>query len=177
MNLDSEIHTHPRTAFMRIATESDLPRIVDIYNSTVSSRQSTADTEPVTVEQRLDWFRRHTAGRRPILVHETDGVVGAWVSFEPFYGRAAYRRTAEISIYIAPEHRGRGLGRAILGEAVAMAPGLEINTLLAYVFSHNQPSLRLFSALGFAEWGRLPGIAEMDGREYSLSILGLRTQV
>ena len=41
-------------------------------------------------------------------------------------------------------------------------------------FSHNDPSLRLFKSFGFAEWGKLPEIAEMDGKEFSLSILGKR---
>ncbi len=159
---------------MRYATEDDLPRIVAIYNSTIPTRQSTADTEEVSVESKLEWFRKHTREKRPLLVHEIENEVVAWVSFESFYGRPAYQQTAEISIYVAPEHRDKGLGRQLLREAIEMTSGLGIKTLVGYIFSHNGPSLRLFRSFGFEEWGRLPRIAEMDGKEYSLSILGKR---
>jgi len=159
---------------MRIATESDLPAIVSIYNATIPARQSTADTAEVTVDSRREWFRQHIPDKRPLLVHEQDERVVAWVSFQSFYGRAAYDHTAEISIYIAPDCRGRGLGRALLQEALEMTRELDIRTVLAFVFSHNGPSIRLFESFGFEEWGKLPDVAEMDGREYSLSILGKR---
>lgn len=157
---------------MQPATEQDLPRIVEIYNSTVPTRLATADTEPVSVESRRAWFNGHVPGRRPILVERLDGEVAAWVSFESFYGRPAYGRTVEISIYIAPEHRRQGLGRRLLREALDMTPALGIRTVVAYIFSHNVGSMRLFASFGFEEWGRLPDVAEMDGKRYSLSILG-----
>lgn len=159
---------------MRYATENDLPEIVAIYNSTVSARSSTADTSEVSVESRRPWFERHNPERRPLLVHEEDGEVAAWLSFESFYGRPAYNHTAEVSIYIHPSHRGKGLGRTLLDEAIERAEGLDIKTLVAFIFSHNEPSMRLFVSRGFAEWGRLPDVAEMDGKDYSLSILGRR---
>ncbi|MGE4293142.1 MAG: N-acetyltransferase family protein [Desulfovibrio sp.] len=159
---------------MRPATEQDLPQIVAIYNSTIASRLSTADTEEVSIASKLPWFANHIPGKRPILVHEMGGKIVAWVSFESFYGRPAYDHTAEVSIYVDSEYRGNGLGRRLLQEALSLTSELNIITLLAYVFSHNMPSLRLFKSLGFEEWGNLPNIAEMDGREYSLSILGKR---
>ena len=51
---------------------------------------------------------------------------------------------------------------------------LGLHTLVGYVFAHNTPSMRLLKAFGFQEWGRLPDIAEMDGKEYSLCIMGKR---
>lgn len=159
---------------MRLATRGDLSRIVEIYNSTVASRMVTADTEEVDVSSRVAWFESHTPGRHPLMVHEIGGRVAAWVGYEAFYGRPAYDATAEISIYVAREHRGLGLGRALLREALDMAPGLGIRKVVAFVFAHNEPSLRLFRSQGFRDWGLLPDVAEMDGREYGLSILGRR---
>jgi len=161
---------------MRSAKRDDLPRIVEIYNSTVASRMVTADTEEVSVESRVPWFEGHTPDRHPLLVHEDGGEVAAWVSFERFHARPAYAATAEISIYVATEHRGRGLGRSLLREALDMAPGLGIRTVVALVFAHNEPSLRLFRSFGFDEWGLLPDVAEMDGGEYGLTILGKRVE-
>ena len=161
---------------MRNATEEDLPAIVAIYNSTVPTRLSTADTTEVSVDSRRQWFRQHTPDRRPLLVQEEEGHVVAWLSFQSFYGRPAYNQTAEISIYIAPEQRGQGLGGRLLREGLAMTAQLGIKTVMGFIFSHNTPSIRLFTAQGFAEWGRLPDIAQMDGQEYSLSIYGKRIQ-
>jgi phosphinothricin acetyltransferase len=158
---------------LRRATEADLPRIVEIYNSTIPSRQATADLEPVRAEDRIGWLARHHA-KRPLVVCEAGETIAAWFGFEDFYGRAAYRPTAELSLYVAPESRGRGVGGALLGEAVAMAPGLGLRTLMAFVFAHNEPSLRLLARARFERWGHLPRVAEMDGREYDLLILGLR---
>lgn len=159
---------------MRIATEQALPAIVSIYNATVPTRQSTADIIEVTVAEKMDWFKQHIPEKRPLLVHEHNGMVIAWVSFQSFYGRAAYDHTAEISIYISAEHRGKGLGRTLLSEALDMTRQLPIKTLVSFIFSHNSASISLFTSFAFEEWGKLPDIAEMDGKEYSLSILGKR---
>jgi phosphinothricin acetyltransferase len=159
---------------MRIATENDLKDIVAIYNSTISTRQSTADTTEVSVESRLEWFKQHDPQKRPLLVHEENDKVVGWVSFQSFYGRPAYNHTAEISIYISPEYRGKGLGRSLLAESLGLTGQLCIKTVVCFIFSHNTPSIKLFKSFGFKEWGKLPNVAEMDGKEYSLSIIGKR---
>ena len=43
---------------------------------------------------------------------------------------------------------------------------------IAFIFAHNEPSIRLFSGLGFEKWGYLPEIAELDGIRRDLMILG-----
>jgi phosphinothricin acetyltransferase len=98
---------------MRLATREDLPRIVDIYNATIASRKATADTDWVSVEERLPWFNAHNPTSRPLLVEERHGTIIGWLSFEDFYGRPAYAATAEISIYIDAHHRGAGVGAKI----------------------------------------------------------------
>ncbi|SHO53614.1 GNAT family N-acetyltransferase [Desulfopila aestuarii] len=159
---------------MRIASDKDLETIVAIYNSTIPSRQSTADTLEVTVDSKLEWFRQHDPKKTPLYVHEENGEVVAWVSFQSFYGRPAYDHTAEISIYIAPESRGKGLGKSLLKESLELTKQLDIKTVVCFIFSHNTPSIKLFKSFGFDEWGMLPNVAEMDGKEYSLSIIGKR---
>lgn len=159
---------------LRHAEEHDLPRIVEIYNSSIASRRSTADTEVVTVESRRQWFHKHHPECRPLLVYEGEEEIVGWVSFEDFYGRPAYRHTAELSIYIAPENQGKQLGRRLLRAAEEMAPELGLHALVGYVFAHNTPSMRLLQAHGFQEWGRLPDVAKMDGSNYSLCIMGKR---
>lgn len=160
---------------LRDATEADLPAIVDIYNSTITSRMVTADLEPVTVESRRAWFDAHQSPARPLWVLIDDlGGVAAWLSFDTFYARAAYDGTAMIALYVAPMHRRLGLGRRLLLAAMDRAPALGLHTLLGYIFGHNEPSLRLFSAHGFARWGHLPRVAVLDGVPRDLIIVGRR---
>jgi L-amino acid N-acyltransferase YncA len=159
---------------VRDAVESDLPAIVAIYNSTVPGRMVTADTEPVTVEARRPWFLEHRVGFRPLWVAEIDGQVVAWLSFSSFYGRPAYNATAEISIYISPGYRRKGIGRKLLQRAIDHAPSIGVRTLLGFIFAHNEPSVRLFRRFGFRQWGYMPRVAELDGVERSLIIMGKR---
>lgn len=158
----------------RLARVEDLPAIVEIYNSTISSRQATADTQPITVESRHAWFSEHTPEKRPLWVTEERGQVAGWLSFSDFYGRPAYAGTAELSIYLAESARGKGIGAYFLTEAIAFAPKIGVHTLLGFIFGHNTPSLRLFEKFGFERWAHLPRVAMLDGIERDLDILGKR---
>jgi phosphinothricin acetyltransferase len=162
------------TFHTRDATPDDLPAIVAIYNSTVPSRQVTADLEPVSIDSRRAWFDAHGPDKRPLWVVEDQGKVIAWLSFSDFYGRPAYQRTAEVSIYLDEAARGKGLGRILLADALEAAPKLGIDTVLGFVFGHNEASVRLFRSSGFADWGTLPRVAVLDGVERDLIILGKR---
>ena len=159
----------------RDAQLSDLAGIVAIYNSTIASRVVTADLYEVTVEDRLAWFDEHSANKRPLwVVTNHMGCTIGWVSFQDFYSRAAYDATAEISIYLALEYRGKGYGMQILQQSIAACPSLAIKNLVGYIFAHNEASLQLFRKAGFEEWGHLPNIAILDGIERSVKILGRR---
>ncbi len=159
---------------IRQATEADLPSIVEIYNSTIPDRLATADLNPVSVESRKSWFGDRDWSTRPLWVFEKDNTVAGWLSFQSFYGRPAYGHTAEVSVYVASAYRRQGIGNKLLQQAILQSPKLEINTLLGFIFAHNQPSLQLFKQNQFSQWGYLPKIAELDGIERDLVILGLR---
>ena len=188
--------------YIRPAIETDLQAIVEIYNSTIGSRIATADTKPVAVESRLSWFHNRDFAYRPIWVVDInpnlskledprieklgeskivnlfsrraqDNIV-AWLSFNDFYGRPAYQFTAEISLYVAQDYRLQGLADVLLKKAIRDCPKLRIKTLLAFVFGHNIPSIKLFTKHGFSRWGLLPQVAEMDRTERDLLILGRR---
>lgn len=160
---------------IRDATAADLPHIVEIYNAAIPGRLATADTEPISVASRIAWFREHGPGHHPLWVFTEARRIDGWLSVQPFYGRPAYHATAELSVYVAPHCRRSGVGRALVAHAIASAPRLGLRTLLGFVFGHNAASLGLFEAFGFERWGVLPRVAELDGVERDLVILGLRT--
>ena len=158
----------------RRATREDLPSIVDIYNATIASRLVTADLDPVSVESRIGWFEQHKPDFRPLWVAEQDGHLAGWLSFSTFYGRSAYNKTAELSVYIKESFRNRGLGSYFLKQAIAYAPSMGVDRLIGFVFGHNRPSLQLFAKFGFEKWGELPGVTLLDGVERDVIILGRR---
>lgn len=159
----------------RHALITDLPVIIAIYNSTIPGRMVTADMEPVSVESKEEWFAQHTANKYPLWIFEggDDTTIG-WASFQPFYGRPAYNATAEISLYLDEAQRGKGYGKKILQCCMKQAPAIGLKNLLGFIFAHNLPSISLFKAMGFEEWGHLINIAVLDNMERSLKILGKR---
>ncbi|MDQ2990412.1 MAG: N-acetyltransferase family protein, partial [Pseudomonadota bacterium] len=132
------------------------------------------------VESREGWFADHNPARRPLWVIHAAGDSAAepailgWMSYSNFYGRPAYSGTAELSIYIAEAARGKGIGRYCLEQAIAFAPSIDVHTLLGFIFGHNEASLSLFRKFGFEMWANLPRVANLDGIERDLVILGKR---
>src|SRR5881296_2494304 len=157
---------------IRDAIEADLPAIVRIYNATVPTRMVTAELEPTTVEARLSWFREHSPEQYPFWVAESDGRVIGWLDFKRFLPRCAYRGTAEISVYVDENFRRHGVGQRLLEEAITRAPSLGITALVGLIFGHNERSLKLFERLGFERWAFLPGVAQLDGVQRDLVMLG-----
>ena len=109
-----------------------------------------------------------------VWIVEYGGEICGWVSLQSFYGRPAYNATAEISIYIHENSRGKGLGRRILSKVIEECPKFEIDTLLGFIFGHNEPSIKLFSSFDFEKWAHLPEVATLDGINRDLIILGKR---
>jgi L-amino acid N-acyltransferase YncA len=157
---------------IRDAVEADLSAIIDIYNVAIATRMSTAQLEPVTVESRRRWLSEHSPDRRPFWVTEIDGQIAGWLTIKSFLPRCAYSGTVELSVYVSEKFRRRGVARALLEETIARAAQLEIIAMIGLIFAHNEPSLKLFKCLGFERWGLLPRVAQLDGIERDLIIVG-----
>ncbi|MGJ8649915.1 MAG: GNAT family N-acetyltransferase [Opitutaceae bacterium] len=160
---------------IRNATEEDLPSIIEIYNDSIPAGRSTADTQPITVTDRMEWFRQFDPTRRPIWVAvEDDRVVGC-VYLSSFYaGRPAYDKTAEISTYIASSHQGKGLGTQLKQAMIEACPDLGVENLISMYFDHNDVTQRLNDKLGFEPAGHLTEIADVLGQKRGLMISVLR---
>lgn len=161
-----------------LATQSDLPEIVAIYNSTIASRRVTADLQPVSVANRQAWFEAHQKPSRPIYImkNQEDGQIIAWASFSDYYSRAAYDMTAEISIYVHEQARGRGVGKRFLADMLRRAPELGIRNVIGVIFAHNQASIALFRSFGFEQWGRLPEVCDLGEQTADIVILGKKIE-
>ena len=163
----------------RDATESDLPRVVEIYNFAVGTRKCSCDLEPTSVEARRSSFSEHTSDHRPFWVAEDAaraefGVIGYLGFFHFMNERPGYFITADLAIYLHPEYQGKGLGTYLIGSAIERAPALGIETLTATIFASNESSIALFNKMGFERWGYMPRVARLEGIEKDLILVGRR---
>ena len=160
---------------IRTAEVGDWESIVRIYNEAIDTRISTADTDYVSIENKENWLKEHSKEKYPIYVAENDAEIEGWCSLSPYrYGRSAFDKTAEISYYISETHRGKGIGTALVDRAISDCSRLGIEILVAILLGSNVPSINLLLKFGFEEWGRLPGIAEIDTNRYDHLYMGRR---
>ena len=176
------------------AQDADLAEILAIYNQSVAGKQATANLTPVTMAERIDWFNEHINNeKRPIYVVKAIDIatqnteqstiqnskqagfaspIVAWGSFSDLYARPAYHISSEISIYLHQDYHGKGLGGLLARWMLTQAPSLSIRNVVALIFAHNQPSLGLFTKLGFTQWGYMPQVCDMQGFIADVVMLG-----
>lgn len=155
---------------IRPAIIDDLPAITEIYNDAIRKTVATFDTEPKSHEEQKIWFEAHGT-HYPIIVAETDGAVVGWASLSQYSDRCAYSNTAEVSVYIAEPHRGKGFGRALLQNIVQQGKEIGHHVLLARIADGNQVSIHLFEAHGFADVGVLREVGRKFGRLIDVYIM------
>ena len=149
---------------IRIASQTDLPRIVAIHNQAIISGRANAYLQPFSVEARRDWFALHDPDEYPIYVSEQDGEVVGWLSLSPYRDRPVLKRTVEVSYYVDYTHHGKGIGSELMQYALADCARIGKKVLIAIVLEWNAPSIKLLEKFGFEKWGYLPEVAEFDGR-------------
>jgi phosphinothricin acetyltransferase len=164
---------------VRDATIADLPAIVAIYNQSIPTGRSTADLAPISVDERIEWFGRFDPLKRPIWValDDTENIV-ACIYLTSFYGgRAAYDKTAEVSLYIDSDWQNRGVGSWLMEKMIAHCPQLDVTTLIGMHFDHNEATRKLNEKFGFKVVGHLPEIAEIHGEKRGLLLSILRIEL
>lgn len=139
---------------IRPATPADADAINDIYNHYVRTSTATFDTGEMTREDRLAWLLKHV-GVHPALVVVRDGAVVGWGSLSQFRERKAWERTVEISVYIAPDATGGGIGPAMSDELLSRARELGHHAIISQIVHENAASLKMVERLGYERIGTL----------------------
>lgn len=158
---------------LRDATADDLPAIFAIYDEQVLHGTATFETVPKSAAERREWYEAHDRRRYPVIVAEEGGAVAGWGRLQPWSQRAAYARTAEDSVYVRADARGRGVGRALLAALIERARGAGIAVLVARIAEGNPASIRLHEAAGFRPVGTMRRVGEKFGRVLDVAILDL----
>ena len=151
------------TVEIRPAYLGDAAVIADIYNEGIEDRTATLETELRDAAERLAWLKQRGA-RHPVVVAERNGVVLGWGSLNPFSERPAYRHVADLSVYVAREHRGKGVGRRLLEALIERAGPLDYHKLVLAMFPWNTEGMALYKKHGFREVGTYKEQGRLDGK-------------
>jgi L-amino acid N-acyltransferase YncA len=138
--------------------EADWEQVRSIYLQGIATGHATFETSAPPWEK---WDAAHL--REPRLVCRQDGAVVGWAALSPVSGRCVYAGVAEVSVYVAGECRGQGIGRALLTALVEQAETKGIWTLQAGVFPENSASIELHIKCGFRKVGTREKLGKMAG--------------
>ena len=138
---------------IRAAAEPDIQAILDIYNEAVLNSTATFDLEPRSIAAHRDWVKQFEYPY-VLVVAERAGEVVGWGCLHPFGGKPGYRFTTENSVYVSADHRGAGVGKALLAALVEGGGANGFHTIIARIAGDNPASVRLHKSLGFAHVGR-----------------------
>lgn len=146
----------------RDATPEDATDIARIYNQGIEDH-ATLETQPRTAEERLAWLAAR-GPRHPVLVALADDALCGWTSLNVFNTRAAYDHVADISVYVAREWRGHGIGGALLRALEQRATAIGYHKLVLAGFPTSALAMRLYARQGFREVGVYHEQGLLDGR-------------
>ena len=155
---------------IRRANLADAEAIRQIYNIEVTGSTATLDLVPRTPEEQASWMVAHS-GVYPVIVADEGGQVVGFASLSPYRPRPGYATAVEDSIYVAAQHRGKGVGRQLLSEAVVMARTHGFHSIVARVSATQQASVALHEACGFYLIGVEREIGRKFGRWVDVALL------
>jgi phosphinothricin acetyltransferase len=149
---------------VRSAVGADLGAIGRIYNEGIEDRIATLDEQPKTDDDMAAWWAAHQ-GRYAVLVAEdANGDIRGWASLNPYSHRCAYAGVADLSIYVARDARGSGVGSALLAALEKAAKGHDFHKIVLFTFTFNAGGQRLYRKLGYREVGVFHEMGKLDGR-------------
>lgn len=153
------------TPTVRDAARDDMRAITALYAHEVLHGTATYERQPPDEAQM--WYRHGELVQAgfPYLVASIDGAFAGYAYASAYRARASYRWTCECTVYVAPQLRGRGAGRALLGALVERCTQRGWRQMIAVIGDEtNLASVGLHQALGFQKAGRFPGLGRKHGR-------------
>lgn len=148
--------------------------ILDIFNEAIANSTALYDYHPRSLQSMQPWFEAKDRGNFPVIGIEGDaGNLLAFGSFGSFRAWPAYKYSVEHSVYVHKDHRGAGLGRAIMLELVQSARMRGLHSMIGGIDTTNAGSIALHERLGFRHVGTLPQVGFKFGRWLDLAFFQL----
>ena len=142
---------------IRPVIKTDAGRLTKIYNRYIINSTATFEIDPIRSNEMVKRLEKVNKNH-PWLVYEMDGVVVGYAYAGEWKPRPAYKFTVEVSVYIDPNHHGKGVGFMLYQKLIDQLKQTEIRALLAGITLPNDPSIKLHQKLGFVNVGQLKSV-------------------
>jgi L-amino acid N-acyltransferase len=156
---------------IRDARVEDLPGILAIYNDVLLTSTAIYRDDPVTLDDRRQWWEARIAQGQPVLVAADASGVAGFASFGDFRAWPGYRFTVEHSVHIRSDRRGQGLGTTLMHPLMERAAAMGKHIMIAGVDADNDASLRFHERLGFVRVAHFREVGFKFGRWLDLVFL------
>jgi len=159
---------------IRYACKDDCAAIAEIYNHAVVHTAAIWNDQIVDIDNRIAWYEARQLLGYPVLVSEENGVITGYASFGDWRAFDGFRHTVEHSVYVHPQHQGKGLGRQLLTRLIREAKRVGKHVMVAGIESQNAASLKLHASLGFITTAQMPQVGTKFGRWLDLTFMQLQ---
>ncbi len=137
---------------------SDWGQVSKIYKEGIDTGFATFETKIPTYD---NWDKAHLKNCRFVGIQK-DQITG-WAALSPVSSRYVYRGVAEVSVYIAKDFRGLGIGKALMKHLILESEKEDIWTLQSGIFPSNSKSIKLHESLGFRHIGKRERVGKLQG--------------
>ena len=148
-------------------SKEDGNKIIDIFNHYVQNSFAAFPEDPVPYEF-FNFFVNMSAGYPFLVARDGEGNVVGFALLRPHSPMPVFFRTAEITCFIAPQHTGKGMGKAMQERLLHEAKEMGISSILAGISSLNSASLAFHKKRGFQECGRFQKIGRKWGQDFDV---------
>jgi phosphinothricin acetyltransferase len=154
----------PSPVTLRAAGGDDAAALTEIYNHYIRETIVTFEEEPVGADEMRGRMAEVTGRHLPWLVAEVDGLVVGYAYATPWRPRAAYRFATESTIYLAPDHVGRGVGTTLYSALLDRLRERDIHAIIGGIALPNPASIRLHERVGMRKVAHFPAVGFKFGQ-------------
>ncbi len=150
---------------IRKPVPQEIPALLEIYNYEVENGVATLDIDKKSLADWERWYYNHNISNHPLIVCEDEGEIAGYATLSSYREKQAYSSTVELSVYVSPDHRRKGVGTLLMEEILRMAREDEsIHTVVSVITSGNLASVRLHDKFGFTFCGTIKEVGIKFGR-------------
>ncbi|MEN9569921.1 MAG: hypothetical protein RL172_1152 [Bacteroidota bacterium] len=158
---------------IRLATQNDLPAMLEIYNDIIVNTTAVWHYEPHTLDMRTEWFLQRQAQGFPVWVAMEGNSMQGFSSYGPFRPWPGYSKTVENSVYVAAGSRGKGVAKLLMPPLIQAAKQQGLHAIVAGIDADNTASIALHQKFGFEEVAHFKEVGWKFNRWLDLKFLQL----
>lgn len=147
----------------------DTNSLLQIYNYYILNSTATFHIEPITLDEMSSILFADDPLYESFIIKNENSILG-YVLLTPYKKREAYRRSAEVTLYLHPDFIGLGVGTKAINFIEELARKKRIKTLLSIICGENISSIKLFEKCNYIKSGHLKNVGEKFGRALDIII-------